>query len=45
MQKVQIYSKKLAKKVTVGEVSKKKVKTNLIGWTNSGWSKSGGWYM
>lgn len=41
MSKIQMYSQKLGKNVIV-ETSKK-ANTVPMGWSNSGWSKSGGW--
>ena len=41
MSKIQMYSQKLGKSVSVEAV--KKANTVAMGWSNSGWSKSGGW--
>ena len=40
MQKIEIFSKKLNKKVVV---KKQSANTVAMGWSNGGWSKSGGW--
>lgn len=40
MQKLEIFSKKLSKDIVV---KKQSVNTVAMGWTNGGWSKSGGW--
>lgn len=40
MSKMEVFSKKMGKKITV----KSSVKTSAVmGWSNSGWSKSSGW--
>lgn len=41
MNKIQMYSQKLGKSVSVA--AGKKANTVAMGWSNSGWSKSGGW--
>ena len=41
MSKIQMYSQKLGKNITVE--TNKKANTVAMGWSNSGWSKSGGW--
>ena len=40
MQKIEIFSKKLNKNVVV---KKQSANTVAMGWSNGGWSKSGGW--
>ncbi len=39
MKKIEMFSKKLGKNITVKAVAS----NHVMGWTNSGWSKSGGW--
>ena len=40
MKKIEVFSKKLGKKIGV---EKKTAGTVAMGWINGGWSKSGGW--
>jgi len=40
MQKIEMFSKKLGKNIMVKTSNGL---TAAMGWTNSGWSKSGGW--
>lgn len=44
MKKIEVYSKKLGKTMTV-EARKGKPASagNVVGWSKSGWSRSGGW--
>lgn len=42
MKDVSVYSEKLARKVTIAKMGSKK--QSALGWMNSGWSKSGGWF-
>ena len=42
MKKIEVFSKKLGKTVSVNAVACKG-KTSALGWMQSGWSKSGGW--
>lgn len=44
MKKVEVYSKKAGKKISVKKSTKSIVPTSVQGWSNSGWSKSGGWF-
>lgn len=42
MKSVKVFSEKVGKAIDV-KVSAKK--PNALGWMNSGWSKSGGWFV
>jgi len=44
MSKVQVFSKKLGKTVSI-ERTEKSVHNTVMGWMDSGWSKSGGWKL
>lgn len=48
MSKIEVFSKKLGKTITIEaaskiEKAKKPSNTEIMGWVQSGWSNSGGW--